>query len=284
MEIKEISITDDIYPEYLKAITDPPQKLYAIGNLELLRLPCIAIVGTRRASPYGRWVAFELAKRIAKVGVCIVSGMAEGIDSCAHRGALAAEGKTIAVLGTGVDVCFPKSGADIYRELSNCGLILSEYEPGSIGYPGNFPKRNRIISGLSRKVIVVEGAYKSGSMITARLANEQGRDVYAVPGNINQPNSEGVNYLIYDGAIPILNIDSCLETLGIETESHQQSLLNMSGSERELYTYVRGNPGTEADKILSDLLMSETVGLRLITAMELKGFLRREGNRVFVTI
>lgn len=284
MNIRTIYISDDIYPQQLKEINNPPIKLFTIGNLELLKMPCVAIVGTRRSSPYGRWVATEISKRVADAGCCVVSGMAEGIDSAAHKGALSANGKTIAVLGTGIDVCFPKSNIDLYKRLSKEGLILSEYEPGTKGYPANFPMRNRIISGLSEKVVVVEGAYKSGSMITANLANEQGRDVYSVPGNINQPNSTGTNLLISDGATPILSIDDCLDTLGILSFAKQNKIAALSAEEKKLFNLVRYNPGMQIDFVIEKLEMDSVVGLRLVSAMELKGLLNKNGQKLYVSI
>ena len=284
MNIKTICIDNKTYPPLLREIHNPPLKLYAVGNTELLTLPCIAIVGTRRSSPYGRWVAAEISKRAADAGWCVVSGLAEGIDSAAHKGALSCGGKTIAVLGTGADICYPKSNADLYNQILREGLIISEYEPGTRGFPGNFPMRNRIISGLSEKVVVVEGACKSGSMITANFAVEQGRDVYSVPGNINQPNSTGTNLLISDGAIPILSIEGCTDTLGIRSAAAQKKLLELSPEEKKLYETARFNPGMQTDLLLEKINMDSVVGLRLISAMELKGVIYKDGQRVYVSI
>ena len=290
-EIIQISTDDQRFPEHLRKIPDPPRLLYCIGNVDLMRVPGIAIVGTRRCSPYGRWAAGEIAKRISAAGVTVISGMAEGIDSAGHWGCLAMDrdygpenptAKTIAVLGTGIDVCFPKSNAKLYKTIAEKGLIISEYEPGDIGFKSNFPERNRIISGLSKAVVVVEGQLKSGSMITARLALEQGRDVFAVPGNINQPGSMGVNKLIADGAFPIMDMDRVEETLGIERLRASRVRISMSSEERLMYDAIRLNPGITAEYMAMECGFSMADILPLLTAMELKGLVRKSGSRYSV--
>ena len=220
-KIIEISIDDERYPDQLKSIKQPPKKLYCIGNISLLKRHCIAVVGTRRCTSYGSWAAYEIGKAIAGCGVTVVSGMATGIDSRAHQGCLDVNGTTIAVLGTSIDVCYPRSNRQLYERIAEEGLIVSEYAPGDKTGPWSFPARNRIISGLSKSVVVVEGALKSGSMITANYALEQARDVYAVPGNISNPAAEGVNMLINDGATPITSIEWVAETLGITKSARE---------------------------------------------------------------
>ncbi len=290
-KIIRISIDDPGYPEHLRKIPDPPEQLYCIGNVSLLRIPGIAVVGTRRCSPYGRWAAGEIAKRISSAGVTVISGMAEGIDSAGHWGCLSMDrddgeespvAKTIAVLGTGIDVCFPKSNAKLYKTIAEKGLVISEYEPGTIGLPQNFPRRNRIISGLSKAVVVVEGQLKSGSMITARLALEQGRDVFAVPGNINQPGSMGVNKLIADGAFPIMDLDKVEETLGIAKLKVSRLQVSMSSEERMMYDAIRLNPGITAEYMAMVCGFPMTDILPLLTAMELKGLVIKNGSRYSV--
>ena len=271
------------YPKHLKNIPDAPEKLYFIGNTDLIQAPAVAMVGTRKASPYGRWAAYEIAKRIAVCGIPVVSGMASGIDTCSHRGSLDKGTGTVAVLGTGIDVPFPESNRALYEEIAAKGLILSEYEPGTPGWKENFPRRNRIISGLASKVIVVEGAYKSGSMITARLALEQGREVFAVPGNINQPGSMGVNRLIQDGAFPLTDMNEVLEALGISGDQLQMAIANASGAELKMMDMIRHNPGITADEI-ADLTKETAAGvLAMAMRMELKGLIRSEGKRLFFT-
>ncbi len=195
-----ISVHDARYPGRLREIFDPPLLLFALGNPELMASHSIAIVGTRRPTPYGMAASERLSADLAKAGLTIVSGMARGIDTAAHKAALAEDGATIAVLGCGVDVLYPSENRKLYEEIKRRGLLLSEFPIGAPAYPQNFPIRNRIVSGLSLGVVVVEGAQHSGSAITAKLAMDQGREVFAVPGNITSKMSWGPNLLIKDGA------------------------------------------------------------------------------------
>jgi DNA processing protein len=197
---KLIALSDPRYPERLKEIFDPPVALFARGRVELLESLMLGVVGTRRPTPYGLAVSERLSGDLARAGLTIVSGMARGIDTAAHRGALAASGGTVAVLGCGVDLVYPSENRRLAAELAESGLILSEFAMGAPAYPQNFPIRNRIISGLGLGVLVVEGAQYSGSSITARLALEQGREVFAVPGSIASKMSWGPNLLIKQGA------------------------------------------------------------------------------------
>ncbi len=191
---------DPLYPTQLGFIPDPPICLYYKGSPELLLQPSMAVIGSRTPSLYGRETAGHFASHLAASGVVIVSGLAAGIDSEAHRAALTAGGSTIGVLGCGVEQCYPKENYGLYDRMCREGLVISEYEPGTNPYPANFPMRNRIISGLSRGVLVTEARRKSGTMITADAALEQGRSVYAVPGRIMDPLSAGTNHLIKDAA------------------------------------------------------------------------------------
>jgi len=195
-----ITVADAAYPALLREIFDPPVTLFARGRLELLAEISIAVVGTRRPTPYGLAVAERLSADLAHAGLTIVSGMARGVDSAAHRGALGAGGDTIAVLGCGVDVVYPSENKKLAAEIAAKGLILSEFPMGATAFPQNFPVRNRIVSGLTAGVLVVEGAQYSGSAITAKLAMDQGREVFAIPGNITSKPSWGPNLLIKQGA------------------------------------------------------------------------------------
>jgi DNA processing protein len=195
-----VSCNDPRYPPLLREIFDPPILLFARGRVELCASHMLAVVGTRRATPYGAAATERLSADLANAGLTIVSGMARGIDSAAHKGALGVEGDTVAVLGCGVDVVYPSENRRLASDLSAKGLLLSEFPMGAVAFPQNFPMRNRIISGMSLGVMVVEGAQYSGSSITARLALEQGREVYAVPGNITSKVSWGPNLLIKQGA------------------------------------------------------------------------------------
>jgi DNA processing protein len=195
-----VPIADARYPETLRAIFDPPPLLFARGRLDLLRSICLGVVGTRHPTPYGLAATEKLAGDLARAGLTITSGLARGIDTAAHKAALAAEGQTIAVLGCGVDVVYPSENKRLAAEIVEKGLVVSEFPMESVAFPQNFPVRNRLISGLSAGILVVEGAQYSGSGITARLAMDQGREVFAVPGNITSKMSWGPNLLIKQGA------------------------------------------------------------------------------------
>jgi DNA processing protein len=195
-----ITLGDARYPEALRKIFDPPPVLFARGRSELLSSVCIGVVGTRHPTPYGVAAAEKLSGDLARAGVTITSGMARGIDSASHKAALAAEGATIAVLGCGVDIVYPSENRKLAAEIAAKGLIVSEFPMEATAFPQNFPIRNRIISGLSCGILVIEGAQYSGSAITARLAIDQGREVFAVPGNITSKMSWGPNLLIKQGA------------------------------------------------------------------------------------
>ncbi len=200
--VKIITIEDDIYPHNLKQIEDCPPLLYALGDIELLENDnALAVVGSRNASFASTKIAKEISKELSNNGITIVSGMARGIDSSAHIGALNTKGSTIAVLGTGIDVVYPKENKSLYDELVKNALILSEYPLGTRPQASNFPRRNRIVSGLSKGVLVIEAGVQSGSLITAHQALEQGRDVYAIPGSPLDNRTSGCNKLLKDGAI-----------------------------------------------------------------------------------
>jgi DNA processing protein len=205
------------YPALLRKIHDPPRELWGEGDLQSLSLGFfIAIVGARECTPYGEQTAFKLAKELAQVGVTVVSGLAYGIDTAAHKGALAGGGKTIGVLGCGIDVNYPAGNVGLRKQMIQNGAVISELAPGTKGAPWTFPQRNRIISGLSRGTVVVEAGLKSGSLITTHSALEQGREVFAVPGNISSPMSEGCHRLIQTGAKLVTGVKDILEEFGEE--------------------------------------------------------------------
>jgi DNA processing protein len=207
------------YPPLLAELHDPPARLYLRGGpAEILARPSVAIVGARSCSPYGAQVARELARELAGAGVVVVSGLARGVDGEAHRGALAAGGLTVAVLGCGIDRDYPRAHADLARRVSENGLVVSEYPPGIEPSPWRFPARNRIVAGLAGATVVVEARRRSGALITADFALELGRDVFAVPGEITSGLSEGTNDLIRQGAIPLLAAADVFEAMGIERE------------------------------------------------------------------
>ena len=211
-DIYVISCLDKRYPEKLKNIYDKPIVLYAKGNLEILNKKSIAMVGCRDCSKYGKDVAKKIAYELAKQGICIISGLAKGIDKYSHIGALQANGSTIAVLGNGLDCVYPDENRDLYKSIiENNGLIITEYIIGTRPDKMNFPARNRIISGLSDGIVVVEAKERSGSLITADFGLEHGKDIFAVPGNINSYNSVGTNDLIKQGAIVVTSYKDILE-------------------------------------------------------------------------
>lgn len=212
-DIKIINISDDNYPAKLKNIYAPPITIFAKGDISLLNSKSIAIVGSREPSKYGIYVAEKFSKELSKEGITIVSGLARGIDTFAHVGALSSFGKTIAVLGSGIDIVYPKENAKYYREISEKGLIISEYIVGTAPESKNFPQRNRIISGLSDGVLVVEASKNSGTMITTDFALEQGKELYVIPGNITSNLSAGTNNLIKEGAKLVTDVYEILEDL-----------------------------------------------------------------------
>lgn len=216
-----VTLADAEYPKSLLEIADPPPFLYAKGNLALLNQPSIAIVGSRNASAQGEKNAEAFAYDLCAYGLCIVSGMALGIDGAAHRGALKANGSTIAVVGTGLDIVYPAKHRDLAHKIAEHGLIISEYALGTPSKPQNFPKRNRIISGLSLGCLVVEANLQSGSQITARLAAEQGREIFAIPGSIHSPMSKGCHQLIKQGAKLVDCLQDIVEELKLDAISNK---------------------------------------------------------------
>ncbi|MEY3804252.1 MAG: hypothetical protein RLZZ434_509 [Pseudomonadota bacterium] len=210
-----VTLADPDYPKALLEIADPPPLLYAKGNIALLNKLSIAIVGSRNASVQGEKNAEAFAQGLAEHGLCIVSGLALGIDGAAHRGALKAKGDTIAVVGTGLDMVYPAQHRDLAHQIASSGLIISEFPLGTLSKPQNFPRRNRLISGLSLGCLVVEANLKSGSQITARLSAEQGREVFAIPGSIHSPLAKGCHQLIKQGAKLVDSLQDIVEELNL---------------------------------------------------------------------
>jgi DNA processing protein len=208
-----ITLADDAYPRALLQIADPPSLLYVKGLTELLNHDALAIVGSRSATPQGLASAEAFAKALSDSGLTIISGLAAGVDAAAHRGGMAGRSRSIAVVGTGLDIVYPARHRDLAHQLASAGALVSEFPLGTPALPGNFPRRNRIISGMSRGCLVVEAAQQSGSLITARLANEQGREVFAMPGSIHSPLSKGCHQLIRQGAKLVECAQDILEEL-----------------------------------------------------------------------
>lgn len=274
--------SDCRYPELLRKIPDPPAGLYYRGRPEWMKARCFAVVGTRKPTEYGRWAAFRIGQRLAESGITVVSGMAAGIDSLAHRGALHAGGKTIAVMGCGLHFCFPASNRPLMREIGEKGLLLSEYPPEHPPAKYTFPRRNRIISGLCEGVIVVEAGLSSGSLITAELAAEQGRSVYALPGNINRVMSIGTNKLLRDGALPIAVIDDLLWDLGVRGEAACEFSEALSGEERKLAAWIEAGGEVTASELcrISGKSPAEINGM--VTVLEMKGIICTSFGKIFI--
>ena len=208
-----VALFDDAYPALLREIIDPPLALFYRGDLSVLQRPMVAVVGSRRASAYGINAARELSRQLAAAGVVVVAGLARGIDAAAHEAALESGGTTVAVLGTGVDIVYPRSHKRLMQRIASDGLVVTEFADGTPPVAQNFPIRNRVISGLCIGTIIVEATSRSGSLITARMAAEQGREVFAVPGSIFSPGTEGTHRLIQYGAKLVHDIDDVLEEL-----------------------------------------------------------------------
>lgn len=269
--ISVLTLYDAGYPDLLRQIYDPPAVLFFRGDIGVLAAPCVAVVGSRQASVYGRTVAEKLAGGLAAAGVVVVSGMARGIDTCAHTGALKADGKTAAVLGCGLDICYPPENRRLREEIAQKGVIISEFPPGTQPKPAHFPLRNRIISGLSLATVVVEAGEKSGALITADCALEQGRDVFAVPGSVNSPNSRGCHRLIKEGAQIAESAADILQAMGMEAAKirkeevkvtvRQSGILDAMQYEPVHFDDICHRSGIAAQQLAADLAELELAGL-----------------------
>jgi DNA processing protein len=250
-----LTYADESYPDSLRQIFDPPPILWALGNVKLLRRPAIAVVGTRAPTPYGTGMAETLSRDLAIRRLVILSGMARGIDTAAHRGALEAKGDTVAVWGTGVDVIYPKENKSLAEDiLKGGGAILSEYRLGTFPAPQNFPKRNRIISGISIGVLVVEAGENSGTRVTARCALEQDRDVYAVPGNVTTRNAWGPNTLIKQGAKLVATWEDVWEGLTTQVRLQLEAEIASESPAEHPASIVQELPLLEPEKVVLGVL------------------------------
>jgi DNA processing protein len=282
--VSALTWEDPGYPARLLTISDAPPVLYVRGQLRPEDDWAVAMVGTRQATVYGREAARHLAGDLASAGVTIVSGLAVGIDAEAHRAALDAKGRTIAVLGCGIDIIYPWENRKLAEEIAARGVIVSDYAFGTKPEANNFPPRNRIISGLSRAVVVVEAGERSGALITARFAAEQGRDVLAVPGSIFNRSSQGANMLIREGARPVLSANDVLEELdmgAVVEQAEARTLLPADETEALVLQYLSAEPMHVDDVRQASGLPIATVSSTL-ALMELKGLVRQVGGMNYV--
>ena len=283
-----LTLEDVEYPAYLREIFDPPGVLYCAGDLEALQGPAVAIVGTRTPSPYGRAVAEKLAEDLASRGVVIVSGLALGIDSIAHWGALKG-GRTVAVLGSGLDNIYPRQNRKLFQKIAENGAVVSEFPLDAPPFAAHFPRRNRIISGLVQAVIVVEAAAKSGSLITARMALEQNREVMAVPGNVTSDMSKGTNGLIKTGAKLVEGWEDVAEELPSplrekllgQRTGETQPLPLMTEQEAEIYRLLKTDELTHIDELLDTITCSVSELLALLLNLEIKGLILQSPGKYF---
>lgn len=277
-------ITYDEFPEKMQQReTDPPVMLYYRGDVSLLKSDCAAIVCTRACSPYGKDAAKRLANDLSERGVTIVSGLATGIDTYAHRAVLAAGGKTIAVLGSGLDCISPLSNSELGREIiDKGGLVVSEYAPRTVATKYTFPERNRIISAISSGVIVVEAGLKSGALITADFALEQNRTLFAVPGNITSIKSVGSNRLLYEGAVPALTADDICETLGFSSRkiSEKPIAIQLDIFEQKIYNILRSGETSFDELVVKAELIPPKLSA-MLSAMEIKGLIVKKQSNIF---
>ena len=270
------------YPENLRIINNPPERLYCIGDLNLLCLKSVAVIGSRKYTLYGKIVAQMIGKELAKADIPVVSGLAYGIDSFAHEGTVSLGGKAIAVLGTGIDIIHPVRNAWLYNKIASNGLIISEYAPGTPGAKYTFPQRNRIISAISEAVVVVEAGLNSGSLITADFANEQGKSIYAVPGNINSQFSVGTNKLIKDGAIPMISISDVTSDIKGAEYTPQDIETDLGNDELEIYKEIQKSSCCTIDSIAHNLNKNVGKVSAILTVLEIKGVITTYGGKVFL--
>ncbi len=271
-DVRVVSLRDASYPLQLKLIPDPPLLLYLKGSLSLTG-QALAIVGSRKATFEGVNLAERIAETLSSLGVTVISGFARGVDSSAHRGALRGKGKTAAVFGCGIDICYPAENRHLYEEVAANGLLLTEYPPGERPMPGNFPARNRIIAGLSKGVLVIEASSRSGSLITARLALEYGREVLAVPGRVFDEEYKGANNLIKQGAKLVEDMEDIIASCFPDLQMKKEEKLAIDGEEDYIYSLMGLNRihveelAAKSGKEIRELLA-------LLTRLEMKDLIR----------
>lgn len=284
--IKTLTLDDKSYPERLKTINDPPYVLYIKGEILPEDSICVAIVGSRKITSYGRQVAEDLSSELASSGVTIISGLAQGVDAIAHLAALKSGGRTIAVLGNGLDTIYPPSNRGLAKDIISSGALLSEFPVGYPALPANFPYRNRIVSGISLGVVVIEGTSKSGTLLTAAHAASQGREVFAVPGPISSPNSEASHLLIKQGAKLVTSAKDILEELQVEhrTENIVNRKIIPESEEEKVVLEVLETEPLHVDEIVRRLNKDAGYALSILTQMELTGKIRHLGGMIYAIV
>lgn len=289
-QVRVVGFQDPEYPELLGQIHDPPSLLFIKGDIKCLKSNPVAIVGTRGPTTYGKIIAEQIAGELAARGITVVSGMARGIDSVAHRSALARGGKTVAVLGCGVDVVYPPENLKLQAEITRSGALISEFPMGTSPDAPNFPRRNRIISGLSFGVVVVEAGEKSGAILTAKYALDQNREVFAVPGNVNAAKSRGTNALIKRGAKLVQTVEDIIEelwptapTLFKPPPTAPSALPELSTEERTILECLSPKP-KHIDKISADTGLTPAKALSVLLSLELSGLVKQLSGKMFVRV
>ena len=281
-----VSFENPEYPVLLSKIADPPIGLYKKGAMSLEGLRCISIVGTRRPTLYGQRIAKKVASRLARAGFCIVSGLARGVDAAAHEGALEVGGKTVGVLGCGIDIVYPPENEELYNRMIQEGAILSEFPIGRPADRQTFPMRNRVVAGMCEAVIVIESARKGGSLITARMAGEQGRGVFAFPGRVDQETSAGCHELIRDGAVLVTCAEDILDDLGTEAqglldlqldvqekrkeESSEPPPVSLSNEEQAIFDILKQGEALSQEAIVQESGQPAHLAAAILMALELK--------------
>lgn len=271
-----------VYPALLKEIRDYPKELYYIGDPKLLEEKCVSIVGSRKTNQYGRSTAYSFGKALGQRGITVVSGMAVGIDTCAHEGALQEKGHTAAVLACGLDLCYPPRNRELKGKIESAGIVLSEYPPGTAAQRYYFPQRNRIISGLSPLTVVVQAGNRSGALITAELAADQGRDVGAVPGNIDSEYNLGSNKLLREGAFALTGVQDLLEASGVSVLSEPEAERMLSDEEKQLYFLLCRHGEMSLDQLAFYLKKPVNEVGSLAIVMEMKGIVFSAMGKVFI--
>ena len=277
---------DEAYPQRLKEIDQPPPVLYIRGEYLPDDLFAVAIVGTRRVTPYGRQITEELSSFLAANGITVISGLARGVDAIAHQTALKAGGRTIGVLGSGVDKIYPPEHRALAEKMIESGAIVSDYAPGTPPDATNFPPRNRIISGLSLAVVVVEAGETSGALITAEFAAEQGREIFAVPGSILAPQSKGTNKLIQNGALPLLSVNDLMQALDLTRMGEHKAarkIIPADETEARLMSVLGVEP-LHVDEIRNQTELPIEKVSATLALMELKGMVRQVGGMNYVAV